>query len=136
MKAAPAQLVVFLHAGEYDRVHQGLAIAAAAAASGKRVDVYLFWWALERFLADRLDDPDFPAEHAEAADRFERRGMPTLRALISHLRDSGLCAFYACTGSLAVVEEGSPPSPPWLAGWMGWATILERTQGIADRFYL
>src|SRR4051794_34734788 len=47
-----SKVAIFLHAGDYDRVHQGLSIAAAAGASGRRVDVFFFWWALERLLSD------------------------------------------------------------------------------------
>ena len=33
------------------------------------MDIYFFWWALERLLTDRLDEPDFP-EREEIAARL------------------------------------------------------------------
>ena len=63
------RVVVFLHDGAYDRIHQGLSIAASAVATGRQADVYLFWWALERVAQDRLDEPDFGPDREETADR-------------------------------------------------------------------
>jgi peroxiredoxin family protein len=129
-------VVLFLHSGDYDRVHQGLSIAAAAVASGRRVEIYLFWWALERFLQDRLDEPDFQPLREDVADRFEQRGMPTLRVLREHLRESGLCTVHGCTGSLTALGGEQAADRQTIDGWVGWTAILQRTAGVVDRFYL
>lgn len=133
MNSTGDRLAVFLHSGDYDRMHQGLSIAAAAAASGRRVDVYLFWWALERLLSDKLDEPDFARE--EIADRMEARGVPTLRALIAHLKESGNCTFAACTASLGLFADAEAASKK-VDRLVGWTTILKETAGVTDRFYL
>jgi len=130
-----SKVVVFLHSGDYDRVHQGLSIAAAATAAGRRAEVYLFWWALERFLTDALDEPDFPGRD-DVGDRFEARGMPTLRALLEHLRDSGLCTLAGCTGSLGALGAEERATQARIELWLGWSAILQRTAGVTDRFYL
>lgn len=131
-----SRLVVFLHSGDYDRVHQGLSIAAAAVAQDRPVELYFFWWALDRLLRDSLDEPDFGPAHPEVADRFERRGMPTLRTLLGHLRETGLCTLVGCTGSvLALGNEVRAGEGP-LDLWLGWSAILHRTAGVSDRFYL
>lgn len=132
------RVAVFLHSGDYARMHQGLSIAAAAAAGGREVLVFFFWWALERLAAGRLDEPDFGAgpERASAADRFEARGLPTLRALLDHVRQSGRCRLFACSGSLAAVA-GRPDGLEGVVDQVvGWSTILELTAGITDRFDL
>jgi len=132
----PPKLVVFLHSGDYDRVHQGLSIAAAAVATGRRAEVYLFWWALERFLQDRLDEPEFSPPRDDVANRFELRGMPTIRALLEHLRESGLGTVHGCTGSLAALGGEQVADKQTIDGWVGWTAILQRTAGVVDRFYL
>lgn len=132
----PPKVVVFLHSGDYDRVHQGLSIAAAAVASGRRAEVYLFWWALERFLKGQLDEPDFHPPREDVADRFERRSMPTLRQLLEHLRESGLATVQGCTGSLAALGGEPVADKGPIDGWVGWTAILQRTAGVVDRFYL
>jgi peroxiredoxin family protein len=128
------RVAIFLHAGDYDRVHQGLSIAASAVAAGRRVDVFFFWWALERLLADRLDAPDFPDD--ELNDRFEARKMPTLRALLGHLKESGLCSTYACTASMAMGTKSPDEAASRVDHLVGWSTILNVTAGVTDRFYL
>ncbi|RYZ40624.1 MAG: hypothetical protein EOO71_15400 [Myxococcaceae bacterium] len=135
VSAPENRVVVFLHGGEYDRVHQGLSIAAAAVASGRRAEVYLFWWALERFLLDRLDEPDFTGRE-DISDRFEARRMPTLRALLEHLRESGLATLAGCTGSLGALGGESKAGDSGVDVWLGWSAILQRTAGVTDRFYL
>jgi peroxiredoxin family protein len=135
VSAPENKVVVFLHGGEYDRVHQGLSIAAAAVAAGRRVEVYLFWWALERFLMDRLDEPDFTGRE-DICDRFEARGMPSLRTLLEHVRESGLATVAGCTGSLGALGSESKAGDSGIDLWLGWSAILQRTAGVTDRFYL
>lgn len=136
MNPPTSKVVIFLHSGDYDRVHQGLAIAAAAVAAERRAEVYLFWWALERFLQDRLDEPDFQPPREDVVDRFETRRLPTLRVLLQHLKESGLCTVQGCTGSLAALGAEAQAGKGPLDGWVGWTAILQRTAGVTDRFYL
>jgi peroxiredoxin family protein len=130
------KVVVFLHSGDYDRVHQGLSIAAAAVAAGRSAELYLFWWALERFVKDALDEPDFGPEREAVADRLEARRMPTCRELLAHVRESGRASVHACTGSLAALGADPQRPLPGVDGWVGWSAILQRTAGVVDRFYL
>lgn len=129
-------MAVFLHAGDYDRMHQGLSIAVAATSLGRRADVFLFWWALERLLRDDLDEPDFPEAHAATQSRFETRGMPTLRQLLAAARESGLCTLYACTGSLTAVAATPEAVQASVDQLVGWTRILQLTAGVTDRYYL
>jgi peroxiredoxin family protein len=136
MPAAPLPpLAVFLQAGDYDRVHQGLSIAATAAASGRQVHLVFTWWALERLLDDRLDEPDFPAR-PDVADRFEALRLPTLRALLAHVRESGCCTTWGCTGSLAALGRTPAEAEGKVDQLAGWTTLLGATAGITDRFHV
>jgi peroxiredoxin family protein len=132
----PPRVVLFLHSADYDRVHQGLAIGAAAVALGKKVELYFFWWALERLLDERLDEPEFHPPRPDVADRFETKGLPTARELLQHLRASGQCLIVACTGSLAALGRDAGAAAPHVDQVLGWAAILQRTAGVVDRFYL
>jgi len=136
VKPDAPRLAVFLHDGAYDRMHQGLSIAASAVALGRRTDVFLFWWALERLVADRLDEPDFGPGREDATDRFEVRRMPTLRQLLDHLRESGLCTLYACSGSAGTLDVTTDRLQGKVDQIVGWSTILGLTAGVTDRFYL
>jgi peroxiredoxin family protein len=126
-------VVVFLHRGEYDAVHQGLSIAAAAVAGSRRAEIYFSWWALERLVKDRLDEPDLRDDVAAA---MEQRQIPTLRELLSHLKESGQARLYACSGSLHALGLNSGDVEGRVDELVGWASILKRTAGCADRFFL
>lgn len=133
------RVAVFLHAGDYDRLHQGCAIAAAAAAAGRDVQVFFFWWALDRLLAGDLARPSFEAGPdtavAAAEDAFDR-GYPTAAALLEAARATGHVVVYACSASAGLLGR----RPDAIAGQVdqvvGWSTILALTEGVVDRFYL
>lgn len=129
-----APVCVFLHRGEYDAFHQGLSIAAAAASMGRKVEIYFFWWALERLVRGNLDDPDLDREDVNAT--MELRGVPTLRQLLDVVRDSGQATLFACTGSMTAIGLTPPDVEPKVDMLIGWSAILRRTQGVVDRFTL
>jgi len=135
VSAERPRVAVFLHSGDYDRMHEGLSIAAAAVASGRHADLFFFWWALERLAQDKLDEPDFVSPREDVVNRFETQNVPTLRSLLSFLRESGDCTVYACTGSLAIVGL-APSALEGKAQFVGWSTILQLTAGVTDRFFL
>src|SRR5690606_3872150 len=102
--AADNRVAIFLHSGDYARVHPGLAIAAAAVASGREVHLFFFWWALDRLLRGDLGEPTFedssiPLESREAAEDAFESGYPTASQLMESVRASGKCTIYACSAS-------------------------------------
>ncbi len=123
---------IFLHRGEYDAVHQGVSIAAAATALGRKVELYFFWWALERLARDALDEPDLERDDVNAT--MELRGVPTIRQLLDVVRDSGNATLFACTGSMASIGLTPPEIEPKVDALIGWTAILQRTAGATDRF--
>lgn len=130
------RLAIFLHSGDYDRVHQGLAIAVAGATSGRSVDVFFFWWALDRLLRDDLDAPAFGPGREDVTDSFHEKGFPTIRQLLQAARESGRVRTYACSGSLAVLGKTPLATEGKVDEIVGWAAILEKTAGVTDRFTL
>lgn len=128
-------VIVFLQRGEYDAVHQGLSIAAAAVSMGRPVELYFFWFALERLVRGRLDEPDLEGRDDVNAT-MELRQVPTCRQLLDVVRDSGHATLYACTGSMASLGLTPPDVEPKVDALIGWTAILGRTQGVVDRFFL
>ena len=129
-----APVILFLHRGEYDAVHQGLSIAASAVSSGRPVELFFFWWALERLVRGNLDEPDLERDDVNAT--MELRGVPTLRQLLDVVRDSGLAKVFACSGSMASIGLLPPDVEPKVDALIGWTAILQRTAGVTDRFTL
>lgn len=126
-------VVIFLHRGEYDAVHQGLSIAAAAVAGARPAEIYFSWWALERLAKDQLDEPDL---REDIASEMERRSVPTLRQLLAHLRESGQARLFACSGSLQALGLNPSAVEGRVDELVGWSSILKRTAGRVDRFFL
>ena len=126
-------ITVFLHNGGYDAVHQGLSIAASAAALGRDVELYFFWFALERLIRGPLDAPDL---REDVADEMERRGVPTLAQLLEVVRGSSNAKLFACSGSLASLGLTPADVEKSVDQIVGWTTILQRTSGVTDRFFV
>ena len=140
MSNGPADrgVAVFLHGGDYDRLHQGAAIAAAAAAADRPVELFFFWWALARLAEGGLARPDFPGrpDADEVAHRFEARGWPTAAALLASARETGRCRVHACSASLEMLGLRPDAVEGFVDSILGWSAILARTAGVVDRFYL
>lgn len=130
--ASDAPILIFLHRGEYETVHQGLAIASAAVAMKRRVELYFFWWALERLIRGNLDEPDLDRD--DVAATMELRAVPTIRQLVDSVRNSKLATLFACTGSMAAVGLSPAEVEAKVDVLIGWVAILQRTAGNADRF--
>lgn len=127
------RVTVFFNSGAYDQVHQGLSIAASAASLGREVELYFFWWALERLVRGELDVPDV---REDVADEMERRGVPTLRELLGVVRSSGKARLFACSGSMAALGITAAQVEAPVDQVVGWTTILQRTAGVTDRFFV
>ena len=125
-------VTIFLQSGGYDAVHQGLSIAASATSLGREVELYFFWFALERLVRGPLDAPEL---REDVADEMEKRGVPTLRQLLEVVRSSGKAKLFACSGSLAALGLKPLEVEPLVDQIVGWTTILQRTAGVTDRFF-
>ena len=126
-------VIVFLHGGAYESLHQGLSIAAAAISSDREAELYFFWFALERLVRGPHDGGDL---REDIADEMEKRGVPTIKELLEVVRGSGKARLYACSGSLAALGLKLPDAEKAVDQIVGWTTILQRTAGLTDRFYL
>lgn len=135
------RVALFLHSGDYDRLHQACAIAAAAASSGRDVQIFFFWWALDQLLSGGLDRPDFghhegPSEATSAAEDAFEKGYPTAAALLQAARDTGHCTVYACSASSGLLGRRPDEIARHVDQLVGWTAILGLTAGVVDRFYL
>jgi peroxiredoxin family protein len=132
------RVAIFLHSGDYDRLHQGAAIAAAATASGRTVQLFFFWWALEALLSNALGEPRFEGANpvVQAAEDAFDKGYPTAQALLSSARATGHCYVYACSASAGVLGRRPDEVASRVDQVVGWTAILALTAGVTDRFYL
>jgi predicted peroxiredoxin len=123
-------LIVFVTRADFEAMHLGLSAALAAVSMGRKVELFFFWFALERLAKQKMDEPDI---RADIADAMERRQVPTLRELYQQVRDSGLATSFACSGSLAALGLLPTDVEKHVDALIGWASILQRTHGATDR---
>src|SRR5512147_1081645 len=111
---ADRRVVVFLSHGDEGALRLAGSCALAAAASGARVDVFLFGAAV----------PAVIAAHGEA----EEPG-----GLLHQAREVGPCRLIACSAS--VVEQKVPleAAERALDAVVGWPTVLAWSEGVVDR---
>jgi peroxiredoxin family protein len=130
------RVAIFLHAADYDRLHQGASIAATATALGRDVQLFFFWWALDALARGALATPSFADVAGEAgvraAEAFEE-GAPTAAELLASAREDGRCWTYALgVGALVGlrIEAVELLGIRWLAG------SISRSRRVPDRYYL
>jgi peroxiredoxin family protein len=135
----PADLVLHLHSGDYDRIHQAAAMAAAATALGQRVVVVFYMQALKRLVAGDLTTlwiADDDGEAGELGAGMEAAGAPTPSDLLDQARLSGLLQTVACSASATFWGY----TPADLEGRVdtlhGLVTILKNSQGAGTVLYI
>lgn len=126
-----ADLLILAHGGSWDMRFQISSLAASAAAGGDRVDLALFFGALDAWANGRWDelDPQPPL----SADRLESLGMPPLSEMLAPGREEGLIRVYACSATahligldLAKVQT----SVDALLGWQSFSRMIRETARI------
>ena len=83
-----ADLLILAHGGSWEMRFQISSLAASAAAAGERVDVALFFGALDAWARGRWDELD-PRPPLTAA-RLEALAMPPLSGILASGRQEGL----------------------------------------------
>lgn len=124
------RLLILAHGGEWDRRYQVSALASSAVAAGDRVDVALFFGALEAWARggwDRLD----PAPPVEPG-RLVSLDFPPLSDLLAAGREDGCLHLYACSASARILgldPTGLQSRVDAVCGWQTFAKLIAQ----ADR---
>lgn len=114
---ADRRMAVFLSHGDAGALRLAGSAALAAAASGDRVDVFLFGAAVPAVVEARDADPD------EAG------------ALLHQAREVGTCRLVACSASVVEQRVSLDDAERALDAVVGWPTILEWSRGVVDRLH-
>jgi peroxiredoxin family protein len=123
-----SDLLILAHAGTWEMRYQISALAASAAAAGERVDVCLFFAALDSWGRGRWDelDPGPPL----SAERLESLGLPPLSEMLEGGRGEGLIRVYACSASVRLLGldmAAVQASVDALLGWQSFARMIRET---------
>jgi peroxiredoxin family protein len=107
----PLNLVLF--SGTDDKLQAAAVLTAGAAALGKPVNVFLQYWALDAFRADRIGRdhglaPEAGSEGREAVDALRTAGQASWADTFRQAKDLGGIDIQACSLSMDLlrIEQG------------------------------
>jgi peroxiredoxin family protein len=120
-----ADLLILAHGGTWEMRFQVSSLAASVAAAGERVDVALFFAALDAWARGRWDELD-PAPPL-TAERLASFGMPPLSEMLAPGREDGLIRLYACSAStrlLGLETAAVQAAVDVLLGWQSFSRMI------------
>ncbi|HEY6058559.1 MAG TPA: DsrE/DsrF/DrsH-like family protein, partial [Candidatus Limnocylindrales bacterium] len=99
----PINLVLF--SGTDDKLQAAAVLAAGAAALGRPVNVFLQYWALDAFRADRIDGdhglaPEAGPEGRAHVDALSRAGQASWASTFRQAKELGSVDIQACSLSM------------------------------------
>jgi peroxiredoxin family protein len=118
----PINLVLF--SGTDDRLQAAAVLAAGAAALGKPVNIFLQYWALDAFRADRIArDHGLAAEAGaagrEAVDALRQAGQASWADTLRQAKDLGGVDIQACSLSMDLLRIEQDDLDPLVDGVEG-----------------
>ena len=116
-----ADLLILAHGGSWDMRFQISSLAASAAAAGDRVDVALFFGALDAWARGGWDelDPQPPV----SAERLEALDMPPLSEMLAGGREDGMIRLYACSASARLLGLDNAQVQASVDALLGWQSF-------------
>lgn len=126
MSEEPINLVLF--SGTDDKLTAAAVLTAGAAALGRQVHVFLQYWALDAFRADRIDHnlplaPEAGPEGAAAIERMHKAGQQTWSQTFRDAKDIGDVDIQACSLSMDILGLSSDQLDPLVDGVEGVASF-------------
>src|SRR6266487_6942387 len=118
----PLNLVLF--SGTDDKLNAAAVLAAGAAALGKPVNLFLQYWALEAFRADRIDNdhglaPEAGAAGRAAVDGLRAAGQASWAETLRQAKDLGGVDIEACSLSMDLLHLEPSDLDPLVDGVEG-----------------
>jgi peroxiredoxin family protein len=122
------RLALALFSGTDDRLTAAAVLAAGAAALGRPVHIFLQYWALDAFRADRIEAdrglaPEAGEEGAEAVRRLRARGQASWAETLRQAKDIGDVQIQACSLSMDLFEIDMTDLDPLVDGVEGVASF-------------
>ena len=104
-----------LFSGTDDKLQASAVLTVGAAAMGRKVNVFLQYWALDAFRADRVlkDHGVSPEAGEEGLHAMQDQGKPHWSDLYRQAKDLGEVRIYACADSLRCSRSRKTTSIPW-----------------------
>ena len=134
------KFVLFLHSGNYEKLYQAVMLAITSASMGNKVYIFLFFWALKKFVTDKLDVIEFPDGMQEEDRRLLEavpQGQPNmLKGLLSEVSKMGNLEIYACSGAVKLMELDEDLVRSKVDDIIGLPTMLKMAEGAETQLFI
>ena len=120
-----------LFSGTDDKLQASAVLTVGAAAMGRKVNVFLQYWALDAFRADRVlkDHGVSPEAGEEGLRAMQDQAKPHWSDLYRQAKDLGEVRIYACADSLEMFKITIDDLDPMVDGVWGVASFFAEATG-------
>jgi peroxiredoxin family protein len=120
-----------LFSGTDDKLQASAVLTVGAAAMGRKVNIFLQYWALDAFRADRVlkDHGVSPEAGEEGLRAMQDQGKPHWSELYRQAKDIGDVHIYACSDSLEMFHITKDDLDPMVDGVWGVASFFAEADG-------
>ena len=124
-------LSLVLFSGTDDKLNAAAVLTAGAAAMGRKINIFLQYWALDAFRADRMQKDHGVASEAGAEGReaFQRHGCQHWSEIFRQAKDIGEVGIHACSLSLEMFGIGKVDLDPLVDDVEGVASFFLEVDG-------
>jgi len=134
------KFVIYAHSGTYDKLYQIITLAVTAASMGKETYIFLFFWALKKFVREEFDPERLALEFGEDGQRMAKRLQEVnpvpLNEILSEVRKVGNLKIYACTGAVKIMELEEAEVQSKVDDIMGLTTLFEIADGADTQLFI
>ncbi len=120
-----------LFSGTDDKLQAAAVLSVGAAVMGRDVNVFLQYWALDAFRADRItkDHGVSPEAGPEGAAAMAAHGKSHWSELFGQAKDLGTVRIHACADSMEMFEITAEDLDPLVDGVWGVAAFFAEADG-------
>jgi peroxiredoxin family protein len=120
-----------LFSGTDDKLQAAAVLAVGAAAMGRRVNLFLQYWGLDAFRAERIlaDHGVSPEAGPEGEAAMRAQGKTHWSELFRQARDLGEVHVYACSDSMEMLHLTTDDLDPMVDGVWGVASFFMEADG-------
>ena len=134
------KFVIFAHSGTYDKLYQIITLAITAASMGRETYIFLFFWALKRFVNEEYDVTKLSSEYGDEGEKLSKRMQKinpiSLKELLHDVRTMGNLKVYACTGAVKLMELEESVVRTRVDDILGLTTLLEIADGAETQLFI
>ncbi|MGQ3684199.1 MAG: hypothetical protein ACUBOA_04165 [Candidatus Loosdrechtia sp.] len=134
------KFVIFAHSGTYDRLYQIITLAITAASMGRETYIFLFFWALKKFVNEDFDPEKLPAEFGEKGENLLKQIQEvhpvSLKEILYDVRMMGNLKIYACTTAVKLMGLDDSVVRARVDDIVGLTTLLEIADGAETQLFI